>query len=364
MVHSLRAGAERILEHRRIPVPDRRSKRPACTRCRVPFLPHSAVGLNGAVGNLAGRGSEDRCRCSPRTAEWRSRMAVTTTGYLERATAVASAQFDPRSGFAELVRRIEADGVDPLGAWRSPADEIERLVAPGDNVPGPVDTAHAHDEDSRVVRMNSLAGRGDQIVRAHGAIRTSEFSSARGDAASPVPRRFAVTGAPGSGKTAMLACVRDDRIEVVAEAATDVNIALLSEGRSHPERSPDFIDRIVALQRQRRLAAHGRVQLHDRTVYCTLALARHLELPITPGLSREVDEARDWYDDNAFFVCSLGFVEHTPVRRITVADAQRFELVHRDVYLEQGFTLIDIPAGTIEERAAALLAHLARPQQP
>lgn len=67
-----------------------------------------------------------------------------------------------------------------------------------------------------------------------------------------------------------------DEAEVIPEAATDVNEKMLAEGISRPELDIVFLPRIVSLQRQRRPGAGGKLQVHDRSVYCTLALARFL----------------------------------------------------------------------------------------
>ena len=63
--------------------------------------------------------------------------------------------------------------------------------------------------------------------------------------------RFIVTGAPGSGKTSILAALRDRGYTVVAEAATDVIAAEQAGGDDEPWTRPAFIDKIVELQRAR-----------------------------------------------------------------------------------------------------------------
>ena len=171
-------------------------------------------------------------------------------------------------------------------------------------------------------------------------------------------RRIAVTGAPGSGKTTLLAGLAGPGVEVVAEAATEVNEQLLLAGYDRPHQQPEFLERIVGLQRQRRLGARGDVQLHDRTAFCTVALARYLGEPEPAMLCSEVDDVRKWFEPRALFVCSLGFVVPTPVRRISFREAKRFEAVHREVYFEHGFTLIDVEAASVERRRTAVLAYL------
>jgi uncharacterized membrane protein YhhN len=67
-------------------------------------------------------------------------------------------------------------------------------------------------------------------------------------------RRFILTGAPGAGKTSILRALAAGGYAVVAEAATDVMSARLALGEDEPWAGPMFIERIAALQRQRRNA--------------------------------------------------------------------------------------------------------------
>jgi predicted ATPase len=168
-------------------------------------------------------------------------------------------------------------------------------------------------------------------------------------------RRYIITGAPGAGKTTILAALRDRGYAVVDEAATDVNVHLQALGRDEPWRDPGFIDAITLLQRERLTQPAPpatAVQVIDRSPICTLALARYLELPVTPILRKETDRvvAEGIYQPRVFFVHLLGFVTRTAVRRISLAQSVIFERFHEQAYREHGFELVDVPAGTVEER--------------
>lgn len=52
-----------------------------------------------------------------------------------------------------------------------------------------------------------------------------------------------------------------------------------------------------------------------------------------------------------FFVRDLGFVEWTDARRITYEGALEFEDVHIATDTSLGFELIDVPRGTLADRA-------------
>ena len=176
-------------------------------------------------------------------------------------------------------------------------------------------------------------------------------------------RRFVLTGAPGSGKTSLLLALRARGHAVIEEAATDVIVAVQAQGVDAPWERDDFVDLVVALQRERQLRAvpaGTMVQVFDRSPLCTLALAQYLKRPVTPLLMREVTRVvqEQLYDQRVFFLRPLGFIERTAARRISPRDALAFEAVHEQVYRDHGFTLVDVPAGPVPSRADALDAHL------
>jgi predicted ATPase len=168
-------------------------------------------------------------------------------------------------------------------------------------------------------------------------------------------RRYIITGAPGAGKTTILAALQSRGYAVVDEAATEINVRLQALGHDEPWRDPGFIDAITLLQRERlEQPTHPAtaIQIFDRSPVCTLALAHYLGLPITPILAREVDRvvAGSIYQPRVFFVHLLGFTTPTAVRRISYAQSVTFERFHQQAYRNHGFELIDVPAATVGER--------------
>jgi predicted ATPase len=173
--------------------------------------------------------------------------------------------------------------------------------------------------------------------------------------------RYVLTGAPGAGKTAILRALERAGQQVVDEAATDVIALEHALGRTAPEADPQFLDKIASLQRARqqdRAADAGRVVFFDRSPVCTLALARFLGRPVTPGLAAELERIKDGpvYEPAVFFVRNQGFVTPTAARRIGLADSLAFEQVHEQVYAGLGFRLIEVPAGPLAGRVALIAA--------
>lgn len=167
-------------------------------------------------------------------------------------------------------------------------------------------------------------------------------------------RRIILTGAPGAGKTALLRRLELDGFAVVEEAATDVIALAQARGVPEPWTEAGFIEAVLDLQRRREVRAQGDVVLFDRSPVCTLALARWLGRPIPDALAAELDRLRrdEVYGHEVAIVQGLGFMAHTAARRITLEDARRFEATHVTAYREHGFTLVAIPPGPLEDRAA------------
>ncbi|MBE1490564.1 AAA family ATPase [Plantactinospora soyae] len=168
-------------------------------------------------------------------------------------------------------------------------------------------------------------------------------------------RRYILTGAPGAGKTTIVAALRDRGYAVVDEAATDVIAREQALGRDEPWRDAGFIDAVTLLQRDRQeqpAPPATTVQVFDRSPICTLALAHYAGRPVTPTLAREIDRVvgEGIYQPRVFFVHLLGFITPTAARRITLAQSVRFERFHEQAYREHGFELVDVPAGTLEVR--------------
>lgn len=168
--------------------------------------------------------------------------------------------------------------------------------------------------------------------------------------------RFILTGAPGAGKTALLRQLEVEGFGTAEEAATDVIALEQAKGVAEPWTDPGFIDRIVALQRQRRDRATGEIQFHDRSAFCTEALATFLGYPPSDLLLREIEELKrtGFYDRRVFFVRLMGFIEPTAARRIGLEDARRFEAVHESTYRAHGFELVFLEPGSVVDRVAAI----------
>jgi predicted ATPase len=177
-----------------------------------------------------------------------------------------------------------------------------------------------------------------------------------------VVARYVLTGAPGSGKTALLRALQRRGHGVVSEAATDVISSHQAHGVDEPWLREGFLDQVVSLQRLRQTTQPEpsvRVQFYDRSPLCTLALAHFLHRRVSPLLAEEVDRVvrEQVYEPAVFLVRPLGFIKPTAARRISYSDSLAFETMHRAVYRQHGFTLIDVPAALVTSRVAVIEQH-------
>jgi predicted ATPase len=174
---------------------------------------------------------------------------------------------------------------------------------------------------------------------------------------------FILTGAPGSGKTAILRQLELDGFSVVEEAATDLIALAQAQGVSEPWTHPSFIDLVADLQRRRQLRGScepNGIQFHDRSAICTVALAQDLGHPVSALLSRELERIeRDIvFQKRVFFIRNLGYVTPTEARRISFEESLRFERIHEETYRSFGFEVVSIEAGSVLDRVSAIKATL------
>jgi predicted ATPase len=172
-------------------------------------------------------------------------------------------------------------------------------------------------------------------------------------------RSFILTGAPGSGKTAILRQLELDGFSVVEEAATDIIAASQARAIAEPWKNPSFIDDIIALQRARQIRASRQlddVQFHDRCAICTAALATYLGYSHSSVLNAELQRIQQEgvFQKQVFFIRNLGFITPTEARRITFEETLRFEKIHEDTYREFGFDLIFVEPATLQERVSRI----------
>ena len=168
-----------------------------------------------------------------------------------------------------------------------------------------------------------------------------------------------LTGAPGAGKTAILNLLRD-RIRCVDEPAREVLAQQRSvQGDGIPERNPS---RFVDLLLQRSIDKHveacawdGEV-LFDRGIPDCIAYARHLGADPAPSIHAAREHR---YHATALVTAPWAEIYGTDdERKMTFEATVGFQRLIEAAYREAGYTLIEVPRGAIEDRAAFVLDFL------
>jgi predicted ATPase len=173
-------------------------------------------------------------------------------------------------------------------------------------------------------------------------------------------KRYILTGTPGSGKTSIIHALKNQGYSIVEEAATDVIEIEHKNDNPEPWMQPDFIDKIVCLQKQRQIKAATyphELQFYDRSPLCTYALSRYLGYPLSSCLLKEVDrmEQENIYQRQVFFIENLGFCEPTETRKISFEESLIFENIHLEIYNSFGYECIKIAPHSLSERVHSIM---------
>ena len=147
------------------------------------------------------------------------------------------------------------------------------------------------------------------------------------------------------------------------EAATDVIALEHVNGNPEPSAQPDFIDKIVCLQKQRQLNTStfpGELQLYDRSPICTYALSSYLGYPPSACLLEEMRriECENIYQKQVFFIENLGFCQPTEARKISFEASLIFEAIHGEMYTALGYDCIKIPPHSLPKRVQSIIERL------
>jgi predicted ATPase len=172
---------------------------------------------------------------------------------------------------------------------------------------------------------------------------------------------FILTGAPGSGKTAILGrlidefrCVDEPAREVLAEQRA-------TGGRGTWDQDPAlFVDLLL----ERSIVKHeiarrsGDTVIFDRGVPDCVVYAILAETDPAPSLAA-VHLYR--YQPHVFFLEPWSDIYETDEERIMTFDATvSFSEALRDVYERSDYTLVDVPRGSLDDRAAFVRMMVAR----
>jgi len=173
---------------------------------------------------------------------------------------------------------------------------------------------------------------------------------------------FILTGAPGSGKTALLRHV-GSRIRTVDEPAREILAEQRAiDGHGTPDRDPA---RFVELLLQRSIDKHeaavraGGPALFDRGIPDCIAYAQLLGVDPAPSIAAA---ARYRYHGHVYLLEPWEEIYTTDDERtMTFADTLGFHRAIVDAYDRAGYVLVEVPRGSPDTRAAFIRDYMADP---
>ena len=177
-------------------------------------------------------------------------------------------------------------------------------------------------------------------------------------------RHIVITGGPGVGKTSAKEYFRTLGVAVVDEAATDVIVREQDAGISEPWVKKGFREKIIALQEERQLEATAKktnLVVFDRSPIDTFTYCLHIGKDEPTGeLIRAVQKVVDagYYDEKVFLLENLGFCNQNEVRCEDQDESLIIQMRLQESYKKLGFTVVQVPPVSIEERVERILATL------
>lgn len=164
---------------------------------------------------------------------------------------------------------------------------------------------------------------------------------------------FVLTGAPGTGKSAVLACLRGD-FDLVAEPAREIIAEQRATGGTGTaEQDPSLF---VELLLQRSIekfttASHaGHTTLFDRGIPDCVAYA--IVLGVDPAASIDACRTYRHHDEVLLFEPWEAIYTTDDERRMSFADTLAFHRALADAYEDAGYAFVTVPRSGIDERAA------------
>lgn len=174
--------------------------------------------------------------------------------------------------------------------------------------------------------------------------------------------RIAVTGGPGAGKTSVLECLAERGYTIVREVARDIIAARKARGLSPRPPPTEFALAILEreLAQYHSVAGARGLVFFDRGIVDALGMLA--ELDVLSVDQRDAYLAQYPYRPTAFILPPWRAIYHTDSERDqSYADAVHVYASLRDWYRRCGYALVEVPAGTVEERATFMLQSLDAP---
>jgi predicted ATPase len=171
-------------------------------------------------------------------------------------------------------------------------------------------------------------------------------------------RLFIVTGGPGSGKTTLLAAAAASGLSVGQEAGRAIIQSQLAiDGPALPWADRALYSELMLdrdIQTHAAAVAGGAVTLCDRGVPDIIGYRRLCGLPAADHVAKAASVYR--YNAAVFFAppCSEIYVNDAERKQDWNEAVRTFETL-RDVYVELGYRIVELPKASVAERLAFVM---------
>jgi predicted ATPase len=164
---------------------------------------------------------------------------------------------------------------------------------------------------------------------------------------------YILTGAPGSGKTAILARLRDE-LWCVDEPAREVLAEQRASGGSGTwDKNPSLFVHLLlqrSIEKYQTALSSGRKAVFDRGIPDCVVYALRAGIDPKPSLTA-VDVYR--YNPRVLFLEPWSDIYTTDEERtMSFDETLSFSEALRDVYRRSGYASVDVPRGSADDRAA------------
>jgi predicted ATPase len=167
---------------------------------------------------------------------------------------------------------------------------------------------------------------------------------------------FILTGAPGSGKTAILSRLRDDLWCVEEPARAVLAEQRASGGSGTWDKNPSLFVHLLlqrSIENYQMALASGQQAVFDRGIPDCVVYAIRAGTDPKPTLMA-VDVYR--YNPRVLFLEPWNDIYTTDEERtMSFDETLSFGEALRDVYMRSGYTPVDVPRGSTDDRAAFVL---------